>query len=401
MEMIGQIMIYVIMACALLGALASLFYQESELGKQFIKGIETLGTIFIPIAGIMALSPLLNQFITSIIAPLYEWMGADPSLASTTFIAVDMGGYQLAQTLAQTKEAWMIAMTTGYMAGATIVFTIPIALKILKTEDHQYLAYGVMAGFLSIPIGVLVSSVMMVIFQPSIRETISTSGMGTYQLHMTMLIILKNLLPLLLICVSIALGLYYKPQLMIKGFQLFGKVLNALLRIIFVLCVIEHFTHFGTIFMNALGLDWVLDPIVADNHQVNRALESAGYISMMLCGAFPMVFLLQKYFQKPLHYIHQKFHISIQLLTGFIACSANVLAMLGMIKDMLPEDKVKSLAYCVCCAFLLGDHLAFTANFQPTLILPIMIGKLSAGIIAIMIANYFIIPLIRKCESVS
>ena len=68
-------------------------------------------------------------------------------MAATTFIAIDMGGYQLADALAQTRESWIMAMMTGYMAGATIVFTIPVALKMLEKRDRKYLALGVMSGF--------------------------------------------------------------------------------------------------------------------------------------------------------------------------------------------------------------------------------------------------------------
>ena len=70
--------------------------------------------------------------------------------------------------------------------------------------------------------------------------------------------------------------------------------------------------------------------------------------------------------------------------------------MFGMVKDMKPEDKVKCIAYSVCCAFLIGDHLAFTANFQPSLILPVMLGKLCAGVLAVYIASKFITSKLLK-----
>jgi ethanolamine transporter len=59
---------------------------------------------------------------------------------------------------------------------------------------------------------------------------------------------------------------------------------------------------------------------------------------------------------------------------------------------MPAADKVKCIAFAVCSAFLLGDHLAFSANFQPTIILPLMIGKFSAGIIAIFFATKLSVP---------
>ena len=136
MELFGQIVIYIIMACALVGCFASIFKEESQLGKEFLAGFEAIGSIFIPVAGIMAAAPYLTWFVSHIFGPLYELVGADPSMAATTFIAVDMGGYQLAEALAATKESWIMAMMTGFMAGATIVFSIPVALKMLKKEDR-------------------------------------------------------------------------------------------------------------------------------------------------------------------------------------------------------------------------------------------------------------------------
>ena len=83
-------------------------------------------------------------------------------------------------------------------------------------------------------------------------------------------------------------------------------------------------------------------------------------------------------------------------MAGLLAGTANVLALFGMVKDLKPEDKVNCIAYSVCAAFLIGDHLAFTANFQPTLIFPVMIGKFAAGVLAVYIATLFLNKKILK-----
>lgn len=62
MEMIGTVVVYVIMACALVGAVASALKPESELGKEFVAGIDSIGPIFLPVAGIMASAPYLTAF---------------------------------------------------------------------------------------------------------------------------------------------------------------------------------------------------------------------------------------------------------------------------------------------------------------------------------------------------
>lgn len=394
MELFGQIVIYIIMACALVGCVTSIFKEESELGNQFLEGINSIGPIFLPVAGIMASAPYLTTFVSGVFGTMFGAIGADPAMAATTFIAVDMGGYQLADALAQTRESWIMAMMTGYMAGATIVFSIPVALKMIQKEDRGSLALGVMAGFIAIPVGVLVSSVIIALGNPMIRETIATSGETTYQLALDFATIVRNLIPLVVICGLIATGLYFIPNKMIKGFNIFGKVMDSCLRLVVVLCVIEYFTG---VFTSIFG-KWGFEPLIADEVDINRALEIAGYIGIMLCGAFPMVYMIKTFLSKPLGWLGSKVGLSSDATAGILAATANILALFAMVKDLKPFDKVKCIAYGVPCAFLIGDHLAFTANFQPTLILPVMAGKFCAGVLAVFIVTKFMGKLVEKIE---
>ena len=391
MEIIGTIVVYIIMACALAGAIASAIRPESKLGQEFVAGIDSIGPIFLPTAGILAAAPFFTAFVKVVFGPLFSSLGADPAMAATTIVAVDMGGYQLADALAQTRESWIMAMITGYMAGATIVFTIPVALKMLEKKDQKYLALGAMSGFLAIPIGVLVASAIIALTNPVIRETVSTNAAATYQMALSFGLIFRNLVPLTIICIALALGLKLKPDAMIKGFIVFGRVMDAALKLIFVCAVIEYFTGIFTQVFGSFGLD----PIIADEENTFRALEVAGAIGIMLCGAFPMVYLIRRYLSKPLEKLGGVVGLSPDATAGILAGSANVLALLSMIKDMKAKDKVICLSYGVCAAFLFGDHLSFTANFQPTLIVPVLLGKFSAGICAVIFCNLLAV---RKAE---
>lgn len=392
MVVFGHIVIWIIMLCAFAGCMASIFRRGSRLGDEFLSGINAIGPIFLPVAGIMASAPYLTKFVSSVFGPLFGLVGADPAMAATTFIAIDMGGYQLAGALAETKESWVMAMMTGYMAGATIVFSIPVALKMLPETDRRYLAMGVMVGFITIPIGVFVASCIIAASDPLIREAMVTTGEPTCRLALTMKQILHNLVPLVIICGAIAVGLYTIPEKMIKGFNIFGKAMDYSLRVVFVLCVIEYFTGF---FAWLFG-SWGFDPIIADDKDYNRALEVSGYVGIMLCGAFPMVYLIKKYLSRPLNATGRHFGLSADATAGILAATANVLALFGMVRELAPVDKVKCIAYAVCSAFLIGDHLAFTANFQPTLILPVMVGKFSAGCLAVWLATKFLKKRILK-----
>ena len=391
MEIFGRVVVYIIMICAVAGAVASAIRPESELGQQFVAGIDSIGPIFLPVAGIMAAAPYLTAFVSSVFGPAYGALGADPAMAATTFIAVDMGGYQLADALAQTREGWIMAMMTGYMAGATIVFTIPVALKMLEKRDQKYLALGVMSGLLAIPVGVFVASLVIALSNPVIREVVSTNSAATYQLALGFAQIGHNLIPLVIICVALAAGLKARPDAMIRGFIAFGRIMDAALKIVFVLAVVEYFTGIFVTLFGSFGLD----PIIADDENIFRALEVSGAIGMMLCGAFPMVYLIKRYLTRPLEKIGGLVGLSSDATAGLLAGSANVLALLAMIKDMCARDKVICLSFAVCCAFLFGDHLSFTANFQPSLIVPVLLGKLAGGICAIVFAQLLAV---RKAE---
>ena len=394
MELVGTIVIYIIMACALAGAIAAIKSPDQGLGKEFMNGIHTVGHIFVPAAGIMASIPYLTIFIDKLVGPFFNFLGADPAIAATAILASDMGGYQLANALKGSYEGWIMALIVGYMAGATIVFSVPMGLAMLDKRDHKYMALGIMSGVLTIPIGALISSILVVLFNTDVRTEISTTAESTHEFVLAYGQIFLNLLPLLLFVVAIAAGLKFFPRMMISGFMIFGRVMDALIKLVLVFSIIEIFTG---IFSTVFG-EWGFHPIMADEKDQFRALETAGYIGIMLAGAFPMVYLLRKYAAKPLELGGRKLGLSSTGSAGILATVANILAMFQLIRYMPPKDKVINISFAVCAAFLLGDHLSFTANFQPNLILPVLAGKFLAGVCAIAFAYWLSVPTALKLE---
>lgn len=394
MDQVGSYVLYIIMFCAVLGAFAAIRDSDKGLGREFMEGIHATGHIFVPAAGIMASIPYLTVMIESVFGPFFDALNADPALAATMIIASDMGGYHLAAALTESKEALVMALITGFMGGATIVFTIPMGLAMLDKRDHKYMALGIMSGILSIPVGVLIASVVLMLSNPLVREVVTTNGEATYQLAMGLGGIFANLLPIVVFVVALAAGLRFLPDLMIKGFIAFGRGLDAMIKLVLVFSIVEYFTGFFTIIFGG----WGFHPIIADAEDQTRALETAGYIGIMLAGAFPMVYLLRKYLGGPLEKLGGKVGLSAVGSAGMLATIANILAMFRLVRLMPPKDKVLNIAFGVCAAFLLGDHLSFTANFQPTIILPVLIGKLLAGFTAVGLAYWLSVPKALQLE---
>jgi ethanolamine transporter len=410
----GWIVISAVLASAVIGAIAACVDDEKGLGKEFLEGIYSIGYIFLPVAGIMASVPFLSAFVQAVVKPVFAFIGADPAMAATIFIAVDMGGYMLARDLTSSHENWITAMTTGYMAGATIVFSIPVGLAMLQKRDHKYMALGVLAGLLSIPIGVLIANLIIWVMQPQVRETIATKGDPTHTLVLSLPQLLANLMPLAVIMGVLALGLRLAPDLMIRLFMGFGRVMGIFIKMVLVLCIVEYFTAatFGIgLFAKGFG-SWGFAPVIVDADQVKeladkkllddvhilRALEVAGYIGIMLAGAFPMVYLIRKFLAKPVEAFGRRIGLDAIGAAGMLATIANILAMFRLVKDMRPRDKVLNIAFAVCAAFLFGDHLAFTTNFQPSLLLPIMVGKLAGGVCGILLAMWLCVPKALQLE---
>ena len=394
MASVGTYVVYLIMTCLIIGAVAAVINDQEGLGKEFMEGLYSIGPIFVPVAGIMASVPFLSKAITSVVGPLFASIGADPAIAGTTIIAMDMGGYQLAEALSQSKEGWLMALVVGCMSGPTIVFSIPVGLSMLAKKDHKYMALGIMSGLLSIPIGVLFGSIFLMLTDPAVRDAIAASGDPTLHLNLNIKMILANLVPLTIFCLALVAGLKMVPDLMIRGFLLLARLMHISIVLVLACSIVEYFTGVFT----AIFGSWGFDPIIADETDQFRALEVAGYIGIMLAGAFPMVYLIKKYLAKPMDKFGRIFGMHSTGAAGLLAGAANILAMYRLIGDMPAKDKVLCISFAVCAAFMFGDHLAFIANFQPSMIPTILFGKIIGGTCGFLFAMWLSVPKAQELE---
>lgn len=390
----GNYVIYLIMIGAVVGAFASVIKPESGLGKEFVNGIHSIGPVFLAQAGIMISIPYLSRFIEFALGPLFTAMGSDVSIAALSIIAVDMGGYQLADALAANRDMWITAMIVGYTSGATIVYLIPVGLMMLDRKDHKYLALGAMAGLISIPFAVLASLTMITAFNLPVREMVSTTSPALHYLTLGFVDCVKLLAPLFVFCFLLAAGLRYKANMMVGGFLVFGKIMDAFIKIVLACAIVEHFTGF---FMKTFGV-WGFDPMFADEKELFRAIEIAGYIGIMLAGTFPICYLFNRYCKNSMETMGKHLGLSANGAAAFVMVFANIIAVYHLFKKMNARDKVLCVALGVCAQATIGDHLAFTANFQPTLIMPVLIAKLFGGLLAVGIAIKISVPAAQRYE---
>ena len=336
---------------AIAGALDRIFGNHFGLGHEFEEGILAMGSLALAMVGIVSLAPVLAAVLKPIVVPLYGFLGADPAMFAGTILASDMGGGPLATELTADPQAALLGgILTGSMLGATIVFTIPVAMGILQQEDRPAMAKGILCGIVTIPLGILAGGL--------------TAGYPV-------LMILRNLIPIFLFAGLIALGLWKAENAMVRSFAAFGKFVIALVTLGLAAAIAEALTGF------------VLIPGMAP---ISEGFETVGDIAIILAGAFPLVYVLTKLLRKPLMAVGKLLGINDAAAAGLVASLANSIAAFGMVKDMNPRGKVVNIAFAVSAAFVFGDHLGFTAGFAPQMLGPMIVGKLTGGISAVIVA---------------
>lgn len=94
---INEIIIYIMVLFAALGALDRIIGDKFGLGEKFEEGIMAIGALAISMVGIIALSPVIANILKPVIVPLFGILGADPAMFAGSILANDMGGAPLAQ----------------------------------------------------------------------------------------------------------------------------------------------------------------------------------------------------------------------------------------------------------------------------------------------------------------
>ena len=328
----------------LLGAVDRILGNRFGLGASFEEGIVAMGSLALAMLGILCLAPVLSGLLKPVVVPLYALVGADPAMFAGTILANDMGGASLAMELAGSREAGQFGgLIVGAMLGATVVFTIPVALGILRPEDRPALARGVLAGVVTVPVGAL-------------------AGGLAAGFPLSMLIV--NLIPIVLVALLVALGLWKAPEAMVRGFTVFGKGVVVVITVGLAAAVFQSLT----------GI--VLIPGLAS---LSEGFETVGHIAIVLAGAFPLVSVLTRVFRGPLLKLGGLLGMNEVAAAGLVATLANNIPMFGMVKDMDERGKVINVAFAVSAAFVFGDHLGFTAGFDASMIFPMIVGKLVGG----------------------
>jgi ethanolamine transporter len=330
-------------------------------GEQYSEAWKALPPLALSMIGITCLTPIFRIVLTPIFAPVFRALLSHPAMLAGVLLAPDMGGYPLAVRLADGDLSQsMFSVILGSMLGATIVFTIPVGLSIIDQTNTIFFAYGTLLGILAIPFGCIVGGFAMAV------TTFSISTINIF----------KDLIPIFVIMVLLALALYFFPFATLRGFMHFSQAISFLMTFGALLAIFQEQTHLRLPLWSTMVDD-------AGENSLQTVLLTVSQIAMMLTGIIPLVHFVITLVGPYLARLVRKIGLTRVDASGIVASLASVLPMLGMFDKMTHKGMIFNAAFEVGAAFSLGDHLAYMGSVRPDMIVPMLVGKITAGIVSI------------------
>ncbi|ADL51835.1 ethanolamine utilization protein EutH [Clostridium cellulovorans] len=348
-----KLILYIVGSFFIIGGIDYILGSPLKLGLKFEEGIKTMGPLGIGMVGIYSLAPLVSNFLITMIVPICKELNLDPSIFPATFLAVDMGGYQMATKLALTEEMGTFSgIIIASTLGSTISFSIPVALGMLSKEDESYFSKGVIVGIITIPIGCFIA------------------GMW---LKIQLITLFWNLLPIYIFIILLVIGLIKTPGFLMKCFNIFGKLIMS-------------FSIIGLLFQ---GIDSIFGvKVIYNMAPLSESITIVSKISFVLAGAYPMLALINHIFKDSFKRIGDRFGINSASISGLLGNLASNLLIFGTYKEMNPKGKIICTAFSVSGAFVFGGQFGFVSGIAPKMIGAFILSKLVAGITSIVLANW-------------
>lgn len=350
--MITQGIFIVIAIFLVLGGIDYLLDNKFGLGSEFEAGVKSIGSLALNMIGIFVLVPLLSDGILQVTKPLAEMLHMDASILPSSLLAVDMGGFQLGTSLAGSEEMGLFSgIILASNLGATLSFSIPVALGMIHKEDMTEFLQGLVIGIICIPFGSLAGGLV---------QGIPFS------------ILVANMLPLMVLVILLGVFILWKPNGTIKCFRVLSKGIVVL-------------SILGLILIGATSVLGIETPLL----NLQEAALIVVKIGLFLAGAYPMLKVLSKVLKKPLTKVGNILQVNEETVTGLIGNLASNLLLFSQFHNMNAKGKVMAAAFGISGAFVFGGQLAFVNTMADKMVMPFIVSKLAGGVLSIGLAYGF------------
>lgn len=341
----------VMLVFSIVGALDRIIGNRFGLGSEFEKGFLMFGKNALSMVGMIVISPWIAEILTPVFQGIWKWFSIDPSVVPASLFANDMGGAQLASQVAVNAQLGKFnGLVVSTMMGVTISFTIPFALGVVNPKSHRWLLLGLLCGVVTVPFGCLIGGMMLQI------------PFGT---------LVYNLLPIILFSAIIGFGLFKFPDACVKIFGVFAVFIKIVITIGLAIGIIHFMTDYK---------------LIKNMATLEEGMAICVNASVVMSGAFPLVYVLSKALVKPLGIIVRKLQINEISAVGFLSSLASSITTFGVMDDMDEKGTMLNSAFAVSAAFVFAGHLAFTMALDAAYVPAMIVGKLVAGVLALLLS---------------
>lgn len=346
-----KIMLYIVGIFFVVGILDYIFSSKLNLWRGIEAGIQSMGSLALSMIGILSITPIISDLLTKYIIPIFGDSFIDPSILSSSIIAVDMGGYKIAEAISTSNiEIYFSGILISSMLGCTISFTLPLALGIIKEKDIDILCRGILCGIVTIPIGLFFGGIF---------------------LNIPIADIIKNILPIAVISLLIIIGLYRIPNKMVKYFKVLAKI-------IFIIGIV------------GLGLQGIKSitgiEVVKNLLPLEEAFTIVGKIAIFLGGANVMLEVIKNLFKNKIKKLGEVLDINSASVAALIGSLASAVIVFTDFDKLDDRGKIICSAFSVGGAYVFGGQLAYVVTEASDIALIYILVKLISGLFAILLA---------------
>lgn len=346
-----KIVVYIIGIFFSLGILDYIIGGKFNLWSGIESGIKSMGSLALSMIGILSITPIISDGLIKYIIPVINNNFIKPSIVSSSIIAIDMGGYKIAEAISTNQiEVYFSGILVASMLGCTISFTLPLALGIINEKNLDILCKGILCGIVTLPVGLF---------------------LGGLLLKMSILTIIQSILPILLIAFLIIIGLNKIPNIMIKYFRGLAKVMFII----------------GIVGLGLQGVKSITGIELVNNLlPLEEAITIVGKIAIFLSGANVMIEVIKRLFKNSIEKLGMIMSINLDSVTALIGSLASAVIVFTDFDKLDDRGKVICSAFSVGGAYVFGGQLAYVVTESKEIAFVYVVVKLISGFLAILLA---------------
>ena len=344
-------MLYIMLVFSIIGGIDKLFGNKYGLGIKFDEGFKAMGGLALTIIGIYCISPVLSRIILPFLNPLSRLLNTDPSVFISSILATDLGAYSASIEMAKDPLVGTFnGVILASMLGASISFTIPVAFNLISLEDYPYFVKGILAGIVTIPIGMLVSGLLM---------------------KVPLYDIIFSLIPVIILSLPLSWGMLKAQNIMIKVFNILGKIILIISTTGLLLSILDF----------SLGIK-LIDGMIGFEEGAIIVVK----ICIVLSGAYPLLYFVSRKLHRPLRKVRDKYDLDEYSVLGLVSSMTSSVPMFGIYNEMNWKGKILNAAFAVSGAYTFGGQLGYISSVSPESVNPFIVGKITSGIAALCVA---------------